>query len=1383
MVWLALIGACAAAHPAAAFTAKERTQGFRDDRILAKPKAGLREASDEIESRNGLRLRRSFSRIGNLRVLELGPGESAAAAIRRLRGTGRYEYVEPDHLVRPFAIPNDPSFGEQWSLRNTTTPGADISATTAWDTLSSAANIKVAIIDSGLRQTHQDFAGNLWSNSRGTPGIDATVSSSSSSYYTPTDNSGHGTHVAGIVGAVGNNGLGTTGVAWRAQLMGLKFIPDEEGGSISDEIECIDYAIANGAQVINASFGGETYSSAVFDAMRQARDAGIIIVAAAGNDSSNNDSVSVYPAGYLLDNIVTVASTTRADVLADSSNYGGMVDLAAPGDSILSTSNANDSATKTLSGTSMAAPHVTGAVALLKARFPSDTYRQTINRLLRATTRLPALQGKVQTGGRLNLAQALASTDNRPFNDRFAERAPLSGRNLAVRTSNTGASSETGEPAHAGVGNNNSLWWTWTAPETTEVSFDTTGSAYDTLLAVYTGTTLGGLQQVGANDNASTGGTSSRVVINATANTAYQIAVSSRTIGAGLTALKIASVPANDSFARAAALSGNAVQVTSLNLGASSEPTEPIVSGGAGRTVWYSWVAPSSGVYHLGAFATQIDTIAAVYTGSAVSALTLVASNNNSSTTNTDALVKFSATAGTTYYFQIDHASDDAATGAEFTLTLADSAWEFPANDEITSSPAVGADGTVYFGAGSADKHDIAVYAVASDGTRKWRFNTSGQGIIGGSPAVAADGTVYIGSYDKKFYAINGATGVSRWSYTTESEILCAPAIAADGTVYIRDSAKLYAFTPAGALKWTYTIDAVETGGTYCSPVIGLDGAIYVGSNGGKLYAVTDQGSAAALRWTFTADGDIYTTPAFGADGTLYFGTLKGAFYALTPGAAAPISKWTIKIPAFAGGDTSISSSPALAPDGTIYFAAYDHKLYALNPQSGATKWAYELGDEVRASSPAVAADGTVYVGVYDGFVYGVRADGTLARTFASARRIRSSPVIANNRLYFGSNDAKLHAFELGQSAANSAWPMFQHDAPHTGHARPLGFSITAQPQSQVAVAGSAIALSVGTSGASSVNYQWFKDGSAISGATGATLTLANVQPADAGVYTARASSESTLTTQPAIVGVTITSRVLGNASQVGPDIQHPNGNTYDQFLLEGTAASITADPGQIARISFIDLSDDIVQVEFSGAGTLTVVLENATGPAAPVNYDQPNILYRRGHAHLVLSGANETTHLTVFSVGTLTAVNPALFKTGVTYDGAADLSYLAVLSTDGQCASLRTANASYLAAKGITGIYAPGVRVTGPVYVGDINAADDAMPVLQLGSAGETKITGGDLLQLNNQPVRVSGLTRLQFVDGTTSHNVRLPAQTNRARLEQDGTDVTALLVVNPAP
>ncbi|ACB77883.1 immunoglobulin domain-containing protein [Opitutus terrae] len=343
---------------------------------------------------------------------------------------------------------------------------------------------------------------------------------------------------------------------------------------------------------------------------------------------------------------------------------------------------------------------------------------------------------------------------------------------------------------------------------------------------------------------------------------------------------------------------------------------------------------------------------------------------------------------------------------------------------------------------------------------------------------------------------------------------------------------------------------------------------------------------------------------------------------------------------------------------------------------------------------------------------------------------------------------------------------------------------ITTQPGSGSIAAGGALSLSVAATSEPAPTYQWQRNGVDVAGGTGATLLLNNVQPADAGLYVAVAKN-GTLSTasRAAIVGVTTAAKVIGTGEVVGSDILHSNGNVFDQVLVTGAAEAITADwnLNQITRTSYIDIDGDIVQVEFSGPGTLSLVLDAATAPALAEKYNQPGVLYVTGHAGIVITGATENTNVTVFTVGTGTAVNQALFKTGVSYDGLADIAFIAISSTNGKFGGLRAANTTFFAQRGHTGVYAPGVEFTGPVYVGDVSAYDEAQPVLVLGSASDVRVTGGDMLQANGRPVQVSGIAQLRFTPGSDSHGHTLSAQANRAVYQEGGVDVTARIVVNP--
>jgi subtilisin family serine protease len=186
----------------------------------------------------------------------------------------------------------------------------------------------------------------------------------------PSNDNGHGTHVAGTIGAVGDNGVGITGVSQQVRLMGLKFIGADGSGTAADAVSAILYAAANGADVTNNSYGGDGFSQAMFDAIQTADSRDSLFDAAAGNDFSDNDAEPVYPAGYDVPNVVSVAASDADDDLAWFSNYGrAAVDLVAPGMNVFSTSAGGGY--RFDSGTSMAAPHVAGAAALAQAAFPS----------------------------------------------------------------------------------------------------------------------------------------------------------------------------------------------------------------------------------------------------------------------------------------------------------------------------------------------------------------------------------------------------------------------------------------------------------------------------------------------------------------------------------------------------------------------------------------------------------------------------------------------------------------------------------------------------------------------------------------------------------------------------------------------------------------------------------------------------------------------------------------------------------------------------------------------------------------------------------------------------------------------------------------------------
>jgi subtilisin family serine protease len=369
-------------------------------------------------------------RSGTVR-LELADAtpQSVPTALAALQVAPQWvEYAEPDYVVHAQVNnPNDPAYssGDLWGLRNVGQSGgtsdADIDADEAWDIRTDASAVLVAVVDTGIRSTHQDLAANMWTNPGEIPGDgidndnngvidDVHGYNAINESGDPNDDHGHGTHVAGTIGAQGNNGVGVVGVAWRVRLLAAKFLSSNGSGFVSDGAEAIDYARTMGAQIMNNSWGGTAFSQSLSNAIERARQAGIIFVASAGNDGASSDLAPRYPAAYPHDNIVSVASSTRTDELSSFSNYGlRTVDLAAPGSAIYSTYNSSDSAYATLSGTSMASPHVSGALAVIKAQFPNATYAELIDRLLATADHPAGVSQRTRSQGRLNLARALSA--------------------------------------------------------------------------------------------------------------------------------------------------------------------------------------------------------------------------------------------------------------------------------------------------------------------------------------------------------------------------------------------------------------------------------------------------------------------------------------------------------------------------------------------------------------------------------------------------------------------------------------------------------------------------------------------------------------------------------------------------------------------------------------------------------------------------------------------------------------------------------------------------------------------------------------------------------------------------------------------------------------
>ncbi|GET35334.1 S8 family serine peptidase [Microseira wollei] len=342
---------------------------------------------------------------------------TADQAIATFGNDSRIEYIERNYIRSLDATPNDPSFNQLWGLNNTGQTGgkldADIDAPEAWN-IQTGNNVVVGVIDTGVDYNHPDLAANIWTN----PGEIAGdgIDNDGNGYVddihgydfsdgdsNPLDYQGHGTHVAGTIGAVGNNSTGVAGVNWSAKIMPIKIFPNATDFNI---VKAIEYSANMGVKVTNNSWGGGPGSAALKDAIQYAGSKGQLFIAAAGNDATNTDIFPHYPSGFNLDNIISVAATDHNDALAYFSNYGATsVDLGAPGDNIYSTLPNNSYGT--YSGTSMATPHVAGVASLIWSQYPNLTAPQVKDRILNFADPIAALNGKTVTGGRLNAFNSL----------------------------------------------------------------------------------------------------------------------------------------------------------------------------------------------------------------------------------------------------------------------------------------------------------------------------------------------------------------------------------------------------------------------------------------------------------------------------------------------------------------------------------------------------------------------------------------------------------------------------------------------------------------------------------------------------------------------------------------------------------------------------------------------------------------------------------------------------------------------------------------------------------------------------------------------------------------------------------------------------------------
>jgi subtilisin family serine protease/Tol biopolymer transport system component len=386
----------------------------------------------------------AFEIVEGLRVAKVNPSDTSDA-LEALRARADVIYAEPNFLRRAMVVPNDTRYPQMWGLNNTGTPGNDIRAEQAWNITTGSRNVVVGVVDSGVDINHEDLHDNIWTNPGEIAGNgvdddgnglvddihgwdfahnDATVFDYTEPTYPPSlnyagDVEDHGTHVAGTIGATGNNSIGVVGVNWQVSLLPLKFLTEDGFGSSADLLNALTYAKAmrqlwetsggtKGAniRVLNNSYGGFGFSQAELDAIRSLSDAGILFVVAAGNEGLSNDAFPVYPANYTAPNLISVASSASGGFKSFFSNYGAAtVNITAPGENILSTTPKNTY--DFFDGTSMSAPHVSGSAALVCALSPGISVQRLRSLIMYSGFVVSWNSGAVSTKRSVDAAKAL----------------------------------------------------------------------------------------------------------------------------------------------------------------------------------------------------------------------------------------------------------------------------------------------------------------------------------------------------------------------------------------------------------------------------------------------------------------------------------------------------------------------------------------------------------------------------------------------------------------------------------------------------------------------------------------------------------------------------------------------------------------------------------------------------------------------------------------------------------------------------------------------------------------------------------------------------------------------------------------------------------------
>ncbi|HEX8834846.1 MAG TPA: S8 family serine peptidase, partial [Abditibacteriaceae bacterium] len=739
----------------------------------------------------------------------------------------------------------------------------------------------VAVIDSGINYTHEDLAANMWRNPGEVAGngVDDDDNGAVDDVFgydsingdsDPMEDWHHGTHCAGTIGAVGNNGTGVVGVSWKVKLMAIKVLNDKGSGTNAAIASGWEYATVMkrrgvNIRVVNASLGGPSFSQTMKDAIDAAGAAGILNLVAAGNEATNNDATPSYPASYDSPSILAVAASDQNDNVARFSNYGATkVDLAAPGVDIYSTYFPGDGSYASTSGTSMATPMVAGAAALLYAFSPTQTVASMKTLLMETVDPLPQWEGKTVTGGRLNLGRALQVID--PNGLPTVISATPTG---VVNTINPKLIVKFNKPVNPA-----SVQSAWSISPAVTGAFAWTNNNQTVTFTPGTALPAGSsyLVRIKGNATSATG-----VTLDGDAS-----GVSNGTPGDDYTwTFRITGTPNNDMFAAATPLSGDAGLVPGSNVNATRETGEPSHNYGTSgaKSIWYKWTAPALGNVTFSTKGSSYFNVLGVYTGNSVGALGYVTGDSFSDDDNqNECLVTFRAIAGTTYYIAVDgfyfQATEDyPAFTSTGNVLLGWSLDRAPANDFYATATAIsGTSGSISgntIGAYS-EPNDDSHYGSSSSVWYKWTAPSTG--------AVTFD--TEGSGFDTELVGFRGATMATADEFTYDRDggtdsLSQMPFTAIAGTTYnIAVGGNGYGFGgPRGAFKLNWKFVARPANDMFANSVVlsPAAGGKITGNNMGTTLEANEptptysrSGQSIWYKWMAPSDGAV----TFDTDGS-----------------------------------------------------------------------------------------------------------------------------------------------------------------------------------------------------------------------------------------------------------------------------------------------------------------------------------------------------------------------------------------------------------------------------------------------------------------------------------------------------------------------------------